>query len=176
MMYLASLGKYSQAAEARKTNITGTALGIVLTYYQASKPAAVWNYSVAHLGLPCYTISLSLNILLTLMIAARLIRHSRNIRKAIGPNTDNGLYNTVVTILVESCVLYAVVSLLFLGPFGAGSPVEAIFVPAFVSIQVRVVFYRFIHSNLGNSCLLITVKNRLSHHFSLFYELPTGLH
>lgn len=104
--------------------------------------------------MPYYSISLSLNIILTILIATRLIRHSRNIRKAIGPGKGSGLYNTVVTMLVESCVLYAVASLLFMGPLGAESEIQGIFAPIFVNIQVRVA-----HRNLGKNCL-ITITHR----------------
>lgn len=71
------------------------------------------------------------------MIVTRLI----HIRNAIGSVVGGGLYNTVVTMLVESCVLYAVFSLLLIGPLGAASQVEAIFRPSLGNIQVRVVFY-----------------------------------
>lgn len=86
-----------------------------------------------------YSISLSLNVLLTLMIAIRLIRHSKNIRHALGPGTDGGLYNVLVTIVVESCVLYAIISLVFMGAIGSQNQVQAVFGPSFITIQVRVV-------------------------------------
>ena len=116
-------------------------MGIVLTYYQASPSAALnWDIIVQELALPYYAITLSLNVLLTLMIATRLIRHSRNVRKAVGPTAGGGLYNTVVTMLVESCALYAVNSLLVIGPIGANSGVSGIFTPMLAYIQVRVLF------------------------------------
>ena len=99
--------------------------------------------------MPYYLISLSLNILLTIMIAIQLIRHSRNIRNAMGSTTNNGLYNTVVTVLVESCVLYALGSLLFVAPLGAQSPVQAIFGWSFGKVQVRIQSHRFFCRNLG---------------------------
>ena len=92
------------------------------------------------LAVPYYAITLSLNILLTLMIATRLIRHSRNIRKAVGSAAGSGLYNTVVTVLVESCALYAVNSLLVIGPIGVNSGVQGIFTPILTYIQVRVMY------------------------------------
>ena len=93
------------------------------------------------LAVPYYAITLSLNVLLTLMIAARLIRHSRNIRKAVGSAAGGGLYSTVVTMLVESCALYAVNSLVVVGLVGGGRGVQYIFTPMLTHIQVRAVFY-----------------------------------
>ena len=139
--------------------------------------ATEWNSVVTRLGVPYYSISLSLNVLLTLMIVTRLIRHSRNIRNAIRPAKDKGLYDTVVTMLVESCALYAVGSLLFIGPLGAESEIQGIFAPIFVNVQVGVVLY---HASpyiaiLGRNCLIM-VTNRLSLRSSLYYELQTGPH
>jgi len=120
MMYLASLG-----------------LSIVTTYLQTpNSPKMTYNYFVAHFQLPYYSISLSLNILLTLMIATRLILHRRNIRNAVGSAANSGLYNTVVAILVESCALYAVASLLMIGTLGAESPVLVVFSAFIGPIQV----------------------------------------
>lgn len=141
LMYLASLGTYSSSAEARLTNLTEIALSIAISYYQISGWKYVpWGFVTEDLELPYFSISLSLNIILTILIAGRLILHSRNIRRAVGSSTQGGLYKTVVTMVVESCVLYAIGSLLFIGPLSAQSPVQAIFAPCFGNIQVRVVF------------------------------------
>ena len=131
----------------RSTDATDAALSIATTYYQSLKMDAVaWNSIVTRLGVPYYSISVSLNILLTLMIATRLIRHSRNLRSSIGPATDGGLYNTVVTMLVESCALYAVASLLFIGTLGGQSKIQGVFAPIFVNIQVRLFYYSLSHT------------------------------
>ena len=114
----------------------------MLTYDQLSPSTELaWSSIVQNLAVPYYAITLSLNVLLTLMIAARLIRHSRNIRKAVGSTAGSGLYNTVITMLVESCALYAVNSILIIGPIGANSGVQGIFTPMLPYIQVCVLFY-----------------------------------
>lgn len=144
----------------------------MISYSQISTSGSIdWDFVVGHLEVPYFSISLSLNILITLMIAARLIRHSRNIRSAIGRTSDNGLYNTVVTMLVESCVLYAVGSLLFLGPLGAKSPIQGIFAPSFGNVQVRV--RSFLEAQLS---LIVVTNGRSSLRTSSFYESPTGPH
>ena len=86
-------------------------------------------------GLPYFSISLSLNILLTLLIAIRLIVHAMNTRNAVGITGAGGMCKAIVTMLVESCALYAVSSLLVLGP--QSSAVRDIFIPTLSETQVR---------------------------------------
>jgi len=63
-------------------------------------------------GIPYLSISVSLNVLLTLMIVIRLVLHGREIRAATGSGAGiSGLYKSVSTMLIESCALFAVTSL-----------------------------------------------------------------
>ena len=88
-----------------------------------------------------YTISVSLNILLTLMIITRLVLHSRNIRSAMGTSAGAvGLYNAVVTMLVESYALYAATYLSYLGLWAGGSHIQYTFIAPLGEIQVRIIF------------------------------------
>jgi len=86
---------------------------------------------------PYFTVSLSLNILLTSMIVIRLVLHRRNIRNAMGSSVGAGqLYGAVITILVESSALYAVSFLLFFVPWAAGIWVGSNFWPILLMSQV----------------------------------------
>ena len=69
------------------------------------------NISVLH-----YSVSISLNVLLTLMIVARLVLHTRNIRTSMGIAGIGGLCKVIITMLIESSVIYATSSLLVLVP------------------------------------------------------------
>lgn len=93
------------------------------------------SVTIADFGTPYYAISISLNVLLTLMIVVRLVLHRKNIRKAMGARAA-GLYGTAATLLVESCALYAVSYILFIGPWAIGSPVSNIFFPILAETQV----------------------------------------
>ena len=93
--------------------------------------------TTAWAGLPYFTISLSLNILLTLMISVRLITHARSIRTAVGIAGIGRLCNAIVTMLIESCVIYAVSSLLVIGPWAADSPITNVFLAILPETQVR---------------------------------------
>ena len=106
-------------------------MGILLVYQTANLTGGVW------FGLPYFSISLSLNVLLTLMIVVRLILHTRSIRTSTGKGGINGLYMVIVTMLIESSALYAVSSLLVLGPSSAGNSAANIFIPILAETQVR---------------------------------------
>jgi len=108
----------------------------ILFIYQTSQPSSILNSLGSRTGIPYFSISISLNILLTLLIVIQLITHSRNIRKALGAQGGGGVYNAVVTMLIESSALYAVSSVLFIGPWGANSWVADIFLPILAQNQV----------------------------------------
>lgn len=74
-----------------------------------------WGFSLTWLAfrwdfqLTYYLISLSLNVLLTFMIAGRLILHNRSFQRVMGALPGmGGLYRTIVAALIESCALYTV--------------------------------------------------------------------
>ena len=160
-------------------NTTGTVMGVVLIYYQVTQPTtALWGSVPQSFDYPFFAISPSLNIILTLMIVVRLVVHQGRIRNAMGPSaTTSKWYMAVVTILVESCALYAVSFILFLGPWGAGSSAANIFFPVVAQTQVRTPFFRtfLTHCSLGDYCLII-LSNRSSPRFSSFNASPIGKH
>ena len=130
--------------------LTDTAMGIVYIYNTA-QPEFTHDHSTStvHRALSYYIISLSLDVLLTLMIAIRLVLCSRNIRKATGASVGaSGVYKTIVTTLVESSALLAVAFLLYIGTWAAGTYVMFAFVPILSWVQVRAVFVYLNHGAL----------------------------
>jgi len=96
-----------------------------------------YHWTMSDYGYRCLPIAVLFNVLLTLMIAVRLVLYNRNIRSAMGnPGRISGLYRTTITILIESSALYAVSSLLVIGSAGAGSPSMNIFIPILAGAQV----------------------------------------
>jgi len=115
--------------------LASVAMGIVFIH-RISQLGGVWASPAVTTGIPYFSISISLNVLLTLMIVTRLVLHRRNIRRALGAHAGkNGVYTAVMTILIESCALYAITSLLFIGPWSAGSWIADIFLPALAQTQ-----------------------------------------
>lgn len=109
-------------------------MGIAYTC-KASQANSFAHSLGANVGIPYLSILVSLNILLTLMIAVRLILHSKNTRNAMGVEASRP-YKAIVTMLIESCALYAVTSLLFIIPWTVKSWVADVFALPSAEIQV----------------------------------------
>ena len=114
-----------------RANVVNGAMGIAFVYQSAQLASSTWP------DLSYFSLSLSLNILLTLMIVIRLITYTRNTRAALGVTGTGGLCKAIVTILVESCALYAANSLLVIGLLGAGNLVADFFLFTIPVTQVR---------------------------------------
>ena len=146
LMYLASVGMSSSSPQAggdMLTNIIDAVLGTAYIYL-VSVP--IWRTSVIALNIATsyYSICLSLNIILTLMIVVRLMVHIRDVRKATGAlNGSTSLHTaaaTVVTMVIESYALYAITMLPWVVTWAVESWVVTLFSGAVGSIQVRNVF------------------------------------
>ena len=87
-------------------------------------------------SVPYYSISVSLNVLLTLMIVIRLVLHCRNVGVSMGsPYGFGGIYKTTITMLVESSALYAVSSVVVVAKRNCA--IGGAFVPILCQTQVR---------------------------------------
>ena len=131
---------------ALRANTDDVAMGVVFAYQNAVPDLATTPWS----GLPYYAISLSFNILLTIMIVIRLILQAKNTRTTHGMTGIGGLYKAIVTMLIESCALYTVSSLLVIGPWAVDSPITNVFLPILNQIQVST----FLRSQLRIDCLM----------------------
>jgi hypothetical protein len=136
LMYLASMGTYHESTGTLLADFTDIATGITLLLVSSqtdslyTKPTAIYDFNAAF-----YSISFSLNLLLTFMIVVRLARHGIMIRKALGAGVG-GTYKTIVIILVESFAFYAVNYVLFLGTFFGNNDAVCIFQPILGQVQV----------------------------------------
>ena len=106
-------------------------MGITFLYQSTDSASRLWS------SLPYFMISLSLNILITLTIVTQLLLHTRNLRATLGRAGSGGLYNTVVTMLIESSAVYAVISLLVIGPWVSGNHIADNFLSILTRTQVR---------------------------------------
>ena len=120
----------------QSTNLTDTVMGIANIYMRSTSTineAAVTDVTTSY-----HSICLSIRLLLTLMIIARLIPHRRNLRRTIGtPDGAMEPYTTVITMLVESCALYVATLLFYIIPVALGSWVAVIPAKILGQVQVR---------------------------------------
>ena len=128
-------------------NIAAAATGIVLVYYQASQLIDVSTVAI-NFNYPYFAISLSLNVLLTLMIVIRLVSRGRHIQNGtVALTITTRLCKAIVTMLIESFALYAINFLLFIALWATGSSVAYIFLPILANVQVCVFLFP-VHYNL----------------------------
>ena len=105
-------------------------MGVIFIYQDADVTRSIWS------AVPYFSISVSLNVLLTLMIIIRLIMQTRDTRNALGITGIGGLCKAIIIMLVESCALFAVSSLLVIGPLGAGNSTSNLFMAILGQTQV----------------------------------------
>ncbi|EED80166.1 predicted protein, partial [Postia placenta Mad-698-R] len=72
-----------------------------------------------------FVMTLSLNIIVTLLIVGRLLFYRQRIMHALGAE-DVSHYANVAGILIESASLYSAFAILFLVPFGLNYPLAQI--------------------------------------------------
>ena len=126
LVYLASVGTCSsspQGGNGTLTRIANVAMGSAYIYHESGPGddrSALINFATSY-----YSICLSLNVLLTLMIVARLVVHIKNVRKATGASSGPGELHTaaatVATMLIESYALYALALLAYIVPWAIQS-------------------------------------------------------
>ena len=113
-------------------------MGLSIVIAQAHGWEGVWSIILRDISLPYVSVSVSLNVLLTLMIVARLIIHGRNVRAATGsPAGISGLYKAVATMLIESSALYSMNSLVLIVLWATKSDTAGAFLPIIAEVQVR---------------------------------------
>lgn len=117
--------------------LASSVTGVILIYQNSQPDVDAWTPSTIHFGYSYFLVCLSLNGLLTVMIIARLVLHSRSIRKSMGtPEGTSGVCKTIVAMFVESFALYTANFLLVIGSWGARSYLVYTFFPILAETQV----------------------------------------
>jgi len=120
------------------SDVTNVAMGLLIVIAQGHGWVGIWAVILREISLPYVSVSVSLNVLLTLMIVTRLILHGRNVRAATGsPAGIGGLYKAVGTMLIESSALYSMNSLVLIGLWAVKSDAAGAFLPVIAEVQVR---------------------------------------
>lgn len=124
------------------TDITDTAVGIMYVY-ESSQPDLVATSitTMVPFDVPFFSISFALNILVTILIVARLILKKKKIQNAMSGTVDiGGSYMAIIAIIVESYAICAIAVTLYLATWGARSPLQCVFLQIIAQMQVRTIF------------------------------------
>jgi len=159
-------------------NVLGPAVG-TRSVYQNSHPRSIFSSSGTGSGVPYFSSSTSLNILLALLTVVQRILHNRSIQRATcAQGRTSGAYSAIVTMLIDCSSLSAVASLLSVGTWGAGVWVWDIFLQTLSQIQVRNILMFPKGAAISSYGHLIMVVNRfrsIPHHPLSWLEIDTKI-
>lgn len=79
--------------------------------------------------------SLSLNIIVTILIVTRLLLYRARISRVMG-KAHGAQYASLAAMIVESAAIYSSFSIMFLAPFAVGSPISQLFLQSLSPVQV----------------------------------------
>ncbi|KAM5531778.1 hypothetical protein V8D89_014548 [Ganoderma adspersum] len=114
--------------------LTSTAISI-LSVFQASRPtASLWTDTTVQFTVPYFSISIGLNILLTLLLVSRLLYMGYHARRTIGKDHSQ-TYISIATMLVESAAPYAITGLMFIIMYAHSSNVQNLILPVLGQIM-----------------------------------------
>ncbi|KAI0042688.1 hypothetical protein FA95DRAFT_1682387 [Auriscalpium vulgare] len=133
------------------------AMGIIYAIETAS-PEGFFSRNATNFGIVFFALSMSLNLLLTIMIVIRLwIDRLRVLGGTVGRR-----YTSLMTVFVESAALYAVSSLLLLVTYSVGHPINQIFLGLSPAVQVianYLIIYRIARGQAWSTGTLTIVDN-----------------
>ncbi|KAI0649025.1 hypothetical protein C8Q79DRAFT_488197 [Trametes meyenii] len=114
--------------------LASTAMSI-LTLFQSSRPDAdLWSQTTVQFSVPYFSISIGLNIMLTLLLVIRLLCMSSYIGRTIGP-AHGKTYISVAAMLLESATPYAVTGLIFIITYARNSNVQNLVLPVLSQVM-----------------------------------------
>ncbi|KAI6128241.1 hypothetical protein EDD16DRAFT_1468844, partial [Pisolithus croceorrhizus] len=87
-------------------------------------------------GIPCFTLSVTLNVFAMALISIRLFSFKRWAEKNMG-RKENSPYTSIVAVLVESSSLYATWSVAFIILYAINNPGRSIMLMTLCNVQVR---------------------------------------
>ncbi|TBU51881.1 hypothetical protein BD310DRAFT_890234 [Dichomitus squalens] len=114
--------------------LASTAMSI-LSVFQSSRPtASLWTSTTVQFTVPYFSISIGLNILLTLLLVGRLLYFGYNTRRAIGSD-HLAPYVSIATMLIESAAPYAITGLIFIVTYARNSNVQNLILPVLSQVM-----------------------------------------
>lgn len=111
-----------------------TGMGIILLFQLTQPNANLWSVTAVNFAIPYWSISASLNILVTSMIVLRLLAIRSRTRAALS-RYHARTYTSVAAMLIESAALYSCTALLFIITYARDSNIQNLVLPPLGQIQ-----------------------------------------
>ncbi|KAF8158630.1 hypothetical protein K438DRAFT_1860886 [Mycena galopus ATCC 62051] len=103
-------------------------LSAILIVELCQPGSSFWTDISMKLAIPYWAISIAMTVILTALIAGRLLFMRYRLNKLVGARTSTP-YVTVTAMLVESAALYSINGLIFLVSYGVNSPSQNLWLP-----------------------------------------------
>ncbi|KAI0696730.1 hypothetical protein BC835DRAFT_1414123 [Cytidiella melzeri] len=110
---------------------------------------------------PFFALSLSLNILLTICIALRLLIFRKHVVSVLG-DSHGFQYTSIAAMVVESAAMFSIFSVLFLVPFTLNHPLNEVFFQAPSGVQIVETLLIMFRVAQGKSLDSNTIQQRVS--------------
>jgi len=109
-------------------------MGCVLLFQLTQPNANLWTKTTVNFGIPYWSISTSLNIIVTLLIVGRLMFIRQRTRAVLSTNHSR-TYTSIAAMLVESAALYSITALLFIITYARNSNLQNLLLPVLGQVQ-----------------------------------------
>ncbi|KIJ56266.1 hypothetical protein M422DRAFT_239480 [Sphaerobolus stellatus SS14] len=150
-----------------------TVLSLVALYESTRPSSTASRFAPTFMNtvIPSWSLSLVSNLVLSLLIVARLLWHRRNLSKAFGSGTSHATpYSNLAAIFIESAALYVVTSLIHLIMFSRGNDAHFLIFGTLVQVEVMAPQLILLRIALGRSSEPLS-EQRFSTHLS--FARPT---
>ncbi|KAI0359767.1 hypothetical protein OH77DRAFT_1434208 [Trametes cingulata] len=114
--------------------LASTAMSIMVIVQSSYPNSNLWASTTVQFLLPYFAISISLNVMLTLLLVGRLMYMSYRARQSLGAEHAR-TYMSIAAMLVESAVPYAVTAIIFVITYAENSNVQNLLLPVLAQIM-----------------------------------------
>ncbi|KII87189.1 hypothetical protein PLICRDRAFT_176971 [Plicaturopsis crispa FD-325 SS-3] len=115
---------------------TSVGLSCVVIAELCTPNQTFWTQITINLAIPYWSISIALNIILTLLIAGRLLLMRRRLIQTIPNGGIASPYVSLSAMLIESAFIYSVNAVIFLVSYAVNSPIQNLALPLLCQTQV----------------------------------------
>ncbi len=111
-------------------------MSIILVWQGAAPGASIFDANAIDFGTPYYSLTISLNIIVTILICSRLFEMWSRVRKTLSPEHAR-TYWSVGAILVESAAPFSVFGIMYVVAYSRSSPTAILFAQLWGKFTVR---------------------------------------
>lgn len=138
--------------------IASTVMAVLQTIAASQPQSALWNERAVKFGLPYFSLSMTLNMLVTVIIIVRLLLARRQIQQVMGSQHGKE-YTGVAAMLVESAAPPALVSIVLIALYARNITAQVLFYPLLPQVQAiapQLIFIRVMRGRAWSKNTLTT--------------------